>query len=169
MDKFLTSLSIPLLGKSTCKDISKYCKGDVNTFTFIMENTSLEFAAIDGVGVAATTSLDDWWQENRIMFYDLLDELDIEVPEEKTETTTNASLNNATFCITGKLEHFANREAMIESITQHGGQYLSGVSSKLNYLVNNDNTSTSGKNKKALDLGIQIISEADYLEMIGEN
>jgi DNA ligase (NAD+) len=57
---------------------------------------------------------------------------------------------------------------MIESIIANGGQYLSGVSSKLNYLVNNDKTSTSGKNKKAIDLGIEIISEADYLKMIGE-
>lgn len=167
LDKFLTSLSIPLLGKSTCKDISKYCNGDVDTFTFIMENTSLEFAAIDGVGVSATTSLDDWWNENREMFYDLLVELEIEIPEE--QKILNNSLDGKTFCITGKLEFFVNREDMIQSIEMHNGKYLSGVSSKLDYLINNDKTSTSGKNKKALDLGIKIIDEYDYLEMIGEN
>ena len=167
LDKFLTALSIPLLGKSTCKDISKYCKGDVDVFTFIMENTSLEFAAIDGVGVAATTSLDDWWNENREMFYDLLVELEIEIPEE--QKILNNSLDGKTFCITGKLEFFVNREDMIQSIEMHNGKYLSGVSSKLDYLINNDKTSTSGKNKKALDLGIKIIDEYDYLEMIGKN
>ena len=167
----LTSLGIPLCGKSTCKDIAKYCHGNVDEFTFIMENTSLEFAAIDGVGVAATTSLDDWWHENREMFYSLLSELFVEVPEEKTETNTSgADLNGKTFCITGKLTHFSNREALIDSITSHNGKYLSGISSKLNYLINNDKTSTSGKNKKALDLGtVKIISESDYLAMIGEN
>jgi DNA ligase (NAD+) len=123
---------------------------------------------LDGVGVAAASSLDIWWTENADMFYELSDELSIELPEEKKESNTGKSLNNATFCITGKLEHFANRDAMIESIVQHGGQYLSGVSAKLNYLVNNDKTSTSGKNKKAIDLNIKIISEVDYLKMIGE-
>lgn len=167
LDRLLTALSIPLCGKATCKDIAKYCKGDVDVFTFIMQNTSLEFASVPGIGVAATTSLDDWWSENSEMFYELSDKLEIEKPEEKKETVTANSLNNATFCITGKLEHFANRDAMVESIVQNGGQYLSGVSSKLNYLINNDKTSTTGKNKKAFDLGIKVISEQDYLQMIG--
>lgn len=170
----ITAMGINLIGKSTSKLISKHCNGDVGVFSFILENTSLEFAGINGVGVAATTSLDDWWQSNREMFYLLLEELEVEVPNENhgmemVKSTEWVDLNSQTFCITGKLTHFANRDAMIESILAHGGQYLSGVSSKLNYLVNNDKTSTSGKNKKALDLGIEIISEADYLQMIGEN
>lgn len=165
----LTAMGINLIGKSTAKLISQYCKGDVGIFTMTMNNTSLELCGIEGVGIAAVTSLDDWWTENSEMFYELSDELSIEKPEEKKESNTGINLNNATFCITGKLEHFANRDAMIESIVQHGGQYLSGVSAKLNYLVNNDKTSTSGKNKKALDIGtVQIISESDYLKMIGE-
>lgn len=167
LDRLLTALSIPLCGKATCKDIAKYCNGDVDIFTFIMNNTSLEFASINGVGVAATTSLDDWWSENSEMFYELSDELEIELPEEKKEAVNTNSLNNATFCITGKLEHFSNRDAMIESIVQNGGQYLSGVSSKLDYLINNNKTSQTGKNKKAFDLGIKVISEQDYLQMIG--
>ena len=170
LDKFLTALSIPLIGKSTAKLIAKYCHDSVDEFTFIMENTSLEFASIDGIGIAATTSLDDWWNENHEMFYSLLEELDLAVEEKKVENTENKNiLQGATFCITGKLEHFSNRDAMIENIIAHGGQYLSGVSSKLNYLVNNDKTSTSGKNKKALETGtVKIISETDYLQMIGE-
>lgn len=170
LDKFLASLSIPLVGKSTARDIAKYCHGNVDEFTFIMENTSLEFAAINGVGVTAVESIDDWWFENRDMFYELLEELHIEVPEEKTEiNTSGANLNSATFCITGKLTHFTNRDALIQSIESHNGKYLSSVSSKLNYLINNDKTSTSGKNKKALENNVKIISESDYLAMIGEN
>lgn len=170
LDKFLTALSIPLIGKSTAKLIAQYCHNLVDEFIFIMENTSLEFASIDGIGIAATTSLSDWWAENREMFYSLLEELDLAVEEKKVENTENKNiLQGATFCITGKLEHFSNRDAMIENIIAHGGQYLSGVSSKLNYLVNNDKTSTSGKNKKALETGtVKIISETDYLQMIGE-
>ena len=113
-------------------------------------------------------SLLNWWDENSEMVHELLEELQIEVPEEKTESVNGNSLNNSTFCITGKLEHFSNRDALVESIVAHGGQYLSGVSFKLNYLINNDKTSMSSKNKKALAVGCQIISEQDYLQMIGE-
>jgi DNA ligase (NAD+) len=169
LDKFLTALSIPLCGKSTCKDIAKYCHGSIDEFIFIINNTSLEFMTIDKFGETMFDSLINWWEKNSEMVHELLEELNLSVPEEKKENNTGINLNNATFCITGKLEHFANRDAMIESILAHGGQYLSGVSSKLNYLVNNDKTSTTGKNKKALDIGtVKIISEQDYLEMIGE-
>jgi DNA ligase (NAD+) len=168
LDRFLTALSIPLCGKATCKDIAKYCHSSIDEFIFIINNTSLEFMTIDKFGSTMLDSLLNWWEENMEMVYELLEELDLSVPEEKKESNTGVNLNNATFCITGKLEHFANRDAMIESIVQHGGQYLSGVSAKLNYLVNNDKTSTSGKNKKALDMQIPIISETDYLRMIGE-
>ena len=164
----ITAMGINLIGKSTSKLISKHCNGDVGVFTFIMENTSLEFAGISGIGVAATTSLDDWWYNNREMFYELLEELSVEIPEEKKASTGGVDLQGKSFCITGKLEHFANRDAMVESILAHNGQYLSGVSSKLNYLINNDKTSMSSKNKKALSVGCQIISEQDYLQMIGE-
>ena len=170
LEHLITAMGINLIGKSTAKLISKHCNGDVGVFSFILENTSLEFASINGVGVAAVESLDDWWNENRDMFYSLLSELSIDVPEEKTETNTSgADLNSATFCITGKLTHFPNRDSLIDSITSHNGKYLSSVFSKLNYLINNDKTSTSGKNKKALENNVKIISESDYLAMIGEN
>ena len=169
LDRFLTSLSIPNVGRSTSKDISAYCKGDIDNFIFIISNTILEFMTIDGIGTTVIESLDSWWEENAEMVFELLEEVEIIVPEEKTETTTSTDLSGATFCITGKLTHFANRDALVESITTHNGKYLSGVSSKLNYLINNDKTSTSGKNKKALEVGCKIISESDYLAMIGEN
>ena len=166
LSHFLTALGIPLCGKSTCKDISTYCNGDIDSFVFITGNTILEFASIDGVGTAVVDSLDEWWDKNAEMVFELLEELSIETQEVNTEAVTGADLAGATFCITGKLTHFANRDALVESITSHNGKYLSNVSSKLNYLINNDKTSASGKNKKALEVGCKIISEQDYLEMI---
>ena len=166
---FLTALGIPLCGKSTCKDIAAYCHGSIDEFIFIINNTSLEFMNIDKFGNVMFDSLLNWWEENAEMVFELLEEVEIIVPEEKTETTTGSDLDGATFCITGKLTHFANRDTLVESITAHNGKYLSGVSSKLNYLINNDKTSTSGKNKKALEVGCKIISESDYLAMIGRN
>lgn len=170
LSHLLTACGIPLCGKSTCKDISTYCKGDVNTFTFIMENTSLEFASIDGVGVAATKSLDDWWQENREMFYELLEELSIEVPEEKTETTTGgADLSGMNFVVTGSVYHFKNRGELQSKIEELGGKVVGSVSAKTNVLINNDANSNSSKNVKAKSLNIPIWTEEQFLEYIGEN
>jgi DNA ligase (NAD+) len=168
LDKFLTGLSIPNVGRSTSKDIAKYCHNSIDEFIFITNNSILEYMSIDGIGQTVVDSLDSWWEENAEMVHELLEEVDLIVPEEKKESTSNISLDGKTFCITGKLTHFSNRDAMIESITQHNGKYLSSVSSKLNYLVNNDKTSMSSKNKKALEVGCKIISEQDYLQMIGE-
>lgn len=165
LDRFLTSLSIPLCGKSTCKDIAGYCHGSIDEFIFIINNTALEFMTIEGFGNTMFDSLIDWWETNDEIVHELIEELEFEVPEDKTESI-GSDLNSATFCVTGKLVHFANRDALIQSIESHNGKYLSSVSSKLNYLINNDKTSTSGKNKKALENNVKIISEADYLEMI---
>ena len=170
LDKFLTSLSIPNVGRSTAKDIAKYCEGSIDNFIFIVSNTILEFMVIDGIGTTVLDSLDSWWDSNAEMVFELLEELEIEVPEEKKESNSAGnSLDGKSFCITGKLPHFANRDALVQSIESHNGKYLSGVSSKLDYLINNDKTSTSGKNKKALENNVAIISEADYLAMIGKN
>jgi DNA ligase (NAD+) len=121
---------------------------------------------IDKFGETMFDSLINWWEENSEMVHELLEELDLSVPEEKKESNTGISLDNATFCITGKLEHFANRDAMFESITSHNGKYLSGVSTKLNYLVNNDINSTSSKNVTAKSLGIPIITEQELVNML---
>lgn len=168
---FLTALSIPLIGKSTARDISKYCDGDIDTFTFIMENTSLEFSGIDGVGVVATTSLDNWWIENSEMVYELLKELDIQKPKMETvQESAGTNLNGTTFCITGKLKYFVNRDALVAEIEKFNGKYVSSVSAKTNYLINNDKESMSSKNQKALKAGCKVISESDFIEMCkGEN
>ena len=91
---------------------------------------------------------------------------------EKNETVNGNEngicLNGQTFCITGKLNHFTNRDALVEVIQNHGGKYVSSVTIKTNYLINNDVTSQSSKNKKAHEVGCKIISEEDFLEMVGE-
>lgn len=166
LDKFLTSLSIPLCGKSTCKDISKYCKGNIDTFLSIMENTSLEFTNISGIGSAVTDSLDSWWTENSEMVYELIEELEIQKAEVKTEQeNAGVNLNGATFCITGKLKYFVNRDTLVAEIEKFNGKYVSSVSAKTNYLINNDKESMSSKNQKALKAGCRIISESDFIEM----
>ena len=168
LNKLLASLSIPLIGVSTSKDIANYCHGSVDEFTFIMENTSLEFAAVDGIGVAATTSLDDWWNENRDMFYELLEELEIEVPEEKKENANGNILENMNFVVTGSVYHFKNRSELQSKIESLGGKVVGSVSAKTTVLLNNDVESNSSKNVKAKQLNIPIWNEDKFLEYIGE-
>ena len=73
-----------------------------------------------------------------------------------------------TFVITGSVEHFANRNELKEAIEARGGKATGSVTSKTTYLINNDVTSNSSKNKKAKDLGVPIISEEEFIKMLGE-
>lgn len=165
----ITALSIPLIGKSTAKDIAKYCHDDVDKFVFIMNNTSLELAAIDGVGVAATKSLDDWWSENADLFYELLKELDVEKPEDASLSTSDGiDLTGKTFVITGSLNHFINRDALKDKLENMGAKVSGSVSKNTFALICNDKDSNSGKSKKAKDIGVNVWSEEDLLIFIGE-
>lgn len=169
LSRLLTACGISLCGKSTCRDISKYCHGSVDEFCFIMQNTSLEFAAVPGVGVAATTSLDDWWNENSDMFYSLLDELSVEVPEEKKETNTSSvDLSGKSFVITGNLNHFSNRDELKVLLESLGAKVSGSVSAKTFALICNDKGSNTGKSKKAKDLGINCWTEDELLEYINK-
>jgi DNA ligase (NAD+) len=166
----ITAMGINLIGKSTAKLISQHCNGDVGVFSLIMENTSLEFAGISGIGVAATTSLDDWWTDNREMFYSLLDELSVEIPEEKNEvvSTNGNSIEGMIFVVTGSVNHFKNRSDLQAKIESLGGKAVGSVSAKTSVLINNDSKSNSSKNLKAKSLSIPIWTEEDFLKYIGE-
>ena len=86
--------------------------------------------------------------------------------DQENEKTGN-SLSGMTFVITGVLKHYDNRDALVSVIEQNGGKVSGSVSAKTTYLINNDITSTSGKNKKAKELGIKIISEEDFINLLG--
>lgn len=86
--------------------------------------------------------------------------------DQENEETGN-SLSGMTFVITGVLKHYDNRDALVSVIEQNGGKVSGSVSAKTTYLINNDITSTSGKNKKAKELGIKIISEEDFINLLG--
>ena len=164
LDRFIYSLSIPQIGRSTSKDIAKYCNNSIDKFTFIMENTSLEFAAIDGIGVSATTSLDDWWNINGDMFYELAEEF---VFSNKNENdNVSVDLSGKTFVITGSLSHYKNRDELVGVIEGLNGKVSGSVSAKTSYLINNDSQSSSSKNQKAKQLNIPIIGEEDFINMI---
>ena len=165
LDRFIYALSIPLIGRSTSKDISRYCNNSIDEFTFIIENTSLEFAAIDGIGVSATNSLDDWWNTNRDMFYELAEEF-VFATNKKENNNISVDLSGKIFVITGSLNHYKNRDELVGVIESIGGKVSGSVSAKTSYLINNDTQSSSSKNQKAQKLNIPIISEQDFINMI---
>lgn len=164
LDRFIYSLSIPQIGRSTSKDIAKYCHNSIDEFTFIMGNTSLEFAAIDGVGVSATTSLDNWWNTNKDMFYELAEEFIFS--SKKENGNISVDLSGKVFVITGSLTHYKNRDELVSIIESMGGKVSGSVSAKTSYLINNDTQSSSSKNQKAKQLNIPIISEQNFIKMI---
>lgn len=164
LSRVLYAQSIPLIGRSASKDIANYCHHDIQTFINFM-NVYYDFTVIDGFGTEMQKSLSNWWKDNEESFYALIKEFTFEKVE---ENSNGVDLSGKTFVITGSLTHYKNRDELVSVIEQLGGKVSGSVSAKTSYLINNDVTSTSGKNSKAKQLGVQIISEEDFMKMIGE-
>lgn len=134
----------------------------------MLKATEEELNEIPGVGQVIAKAFVEYFSSERHVkqFQDLLRELVIpkEVQEEKRQI-----FEGVNFVITGSVEHFANRGEVKELIESLGGKVTGAVTSKTNYLINNDAASTSSKNKKANELGIPIISEKMFLDMVQEN
>lgn len=164
LDRFITALGIPNIGSSAAKAISKQFNGDHYDFVQALTN-GYDFSQIDDFGEITNKSLHDWWDSKDPMVELLPVEMNFIV---ENDVGSSSNLDGKSFCITGSLTHYQNRDALVKAIEDNGGKYVSGVSKKTDFLINNDTTSTSGKNKKAMELGIPIISEEDFLKMIGE-
>ena len=164
LPKLIYSLGIANIGLANAKIICKEFDYDMEK----MKMASLEeLSAIDGVGEVIANAFVDYFEDERhVEEVDrLLKELIIPKEERNTETQIFAGMN---FVITGSVEHFKNRNEVKEVIESKGGKVTGSVTSKTNYLINNDTTSGSSKNKKARELGIAIISEEEFLKMLGE-
>ena len=164
LPRVIYALGIANIGLANAKVICKEFGYDVEA---MLEATEEQLNEIPGVGGVIAKAFVDYFASGRHVkqFRDLLKELVI--PEEAREEGKQifAGVN---FVITGSVEHFANRGEIKELIESLGGKVTGSVTSKTNYLINNDVTSTSSKNKKANDLGIPIISEESFLRMVQE-
>ena len=116
--------------------------------------------------VAKSKSIYEYFHEEKSR--EEFEKLRKEITLNQVEMIKGSSLEGKTFVITGSVHHFANRDELKEKILSLGGKASGSVSSKTSYLINNDNTSTSGKNKKAKELGIPIITEDEFFAMIQE-
>lgn len=160
---FIYALGIPDIGFSRAKIICNHFNNDFNKISNL---TYEELSNIPGVGdVIAKEWIDTFSNPD---FIEELKELKEEIDIPKASTNSNKDLDGLTFVITGSLNKFTNRDTMIEFIEEHGGKVVTSISSKVNYLINNDITSTSTKNNKAKELGINIIDEDKFLELIKE-
>lgn len=160
-DRLLYALGIPNIGVANARMICRACQ---NNWSRIMNLTEEELTSIEGIG--------DIMAKAYVEFFAKADNIE-KVEDLRSVLTINESFEEAsdklagkTFVITGSLEHFDNRDAAKAKIEELGGKTAGSVSSKTDYLINNDISSGSGKNKKAKELGIPIITEEDFLEMI---
>ena len=164
LPKVIYALGIPGIGLANAKVICREFSGDVDR---MIHATAEELAEIQGVGEVLAGAFVTYFQDEKHVesLKRLLKELEIPKEEESESQQIFAGVN---FVITGSVEHFANRGEVKELIESLGGKVTGSVTSKTNYLINNDVNSTSSKNKKARELGIPILSEEDFLKLLQE-
>jgi len=123
-----------------------------------------DLAAIDGIGEVIASGFVDYFQDTgrKERFYRLLCEVE---PLTEEVPSSRQDLKGKVFVITGSLQHFTNRKELQELIESRGGKVTGSVTGKTDYLINNDTTSGSSKNKKARELGVPVLSEEEFLQL----
>ena len=160
LSAFISALGIPLIGTSVSKELVKVFP-DWNSFIEAVE-TDYHFWSIPNFGMEMHSSIKKFdYTEAKTIYDNYLIISSVENKEEESE----ANLEGLNFVITGKVSHFKNREELKSFIESKGGKVVGSISSKTNYLINNDIESTSSKNISAKNLGIPIISEENFIEM----
>lgn len=166
LERFLYSLSVHLIGRSASKDIAKVCHGDETIFISMIKSNDLYKLVnkIDGFGDIMYQSLFNYCK----LHLSGIEELTTYFTFEKENNTVDkkVDLSNKNFVITGSLNHYKNRDELVGVIESLGGKVSGSVSTKTSYLINNNIDSTSSKNVKARKLGIPIITEEDFINMI---
>ena len=163
LPRLIYALGIQNIGVANAKMLAKQYHYNIEE----LQNASAEeLSEIDGIGEVIAKSIAEYFADtkNQQIIANLLTEVTLEKPEENNNVQIFEGMN---FVITGSVEHFANRNEVKAVIEARGGKVTGSVTSKTNYLINNDTTSNSSKNKKAKELNIPIISEEDFLQMLG--
>lgn len=162
LENFIAALGIPDVGLSTAKVIANHCNNDISKFLYLIPRYDWSF--LDGIGSMTACKIMDFMQERLEEMGDLILEFNFIEPE-KNEVKENP-FTGKSLCVTGKLNHFT-RNSLNEKIVSLGAKAASSVSSKTDYLITNE-ASGSSKYKKAIELNIPILTEEDFLQMIGE-
>lgn len=165
-DRFLYTLSIPMVGRTASKLIAEKIGYNFDDFMHLMKNRDASYFSetIDGIGESIVNSLNNYFDKYFAGVFDLATIFEFEKPS--VSNKSDNSLEGKTFVITGLVNHYQNRDALKSDIEAYGGKVSGSISSKTSYLINNDINSTSSKNKKAKSLGIPIITEDDFEKML---
>ena len=163
LPRLIYSLGIPNIGISNAKMICRALGEDPKR---VIRATEEELSAISGVGGVIAGTFVEYFKDT--VHVDVFDRLLKEVELTKETSEEDQKFAGVNFVITGSVEHFVNRAQVKEEIEKRGGKVTGSVTSKTNYLINNDTGSGTAKNKKARELGIPIISEEDFLQMMNE-
>lgn len=165
LSRFIYALSIPLIGRSVSKEIAKVCHDDIDVFLSLIKSKDLYkvTSKIDGFGDAMYNSLCSYCKLHMSGIEGLANEF---VFKKEDTNVGKVDLSGKIFVITGSLIHYKNRDELVGIIEKFGGKVSGSVSSKTSYLINNNVESTSGKNKKAKELGIPIITEEEFMKLI---
>ena len=161
VSRFLYSLGIAGIGSANAKMIAKYFDNDIDRIISASKDDLLE---IEGIGEVLANSIADFFRSEKNI--ENVESLRKILKFEKEESVGGDKLSGKVCVITGSLQHFSNRNELKELIEKNGGKVSGSVSSKTNYLINNDTASNSSKNKKAKELGVEIISEEDFLKLL---
>lgn len=166
MSNVLTAIGIPTIGKNNAKILAAQCAGEGNPLErfLTMAKENYDWTVLDGFGQVMSSAINQFVAENEDRIRPLLPELNI-APEQPRAA---GGLEGKAFCITGKLLHFPNRDALVAEIEARGGKVVSGVSAKTDYLITNDKDSGSSKNQKAAKFGTRILSEEEFLALCRE-
>ena len=167
LERFIVAMGIPNIGRSAAKIIAKHFKGDLNAF--IRETVSgFDYTTLEDFGQVAHDSIYKWLMDfSKKDLVALSQYLTFNTDEYQHQNIADNPFNGKNIAVTGKLNSF-NRDSINAKLESLGAKPVSGVTSKTDYLINNDATSQSSKNKKANELNIPIITEAQFLKMIGE-
>lgn len=159
LPRLLYGLGIANIGVANAKLLCRQYQYDLDR---LRSADTEELSQIDGVGEVIAEAFRSYFEEekNRERLENLLKELQIEEVKEEEEQT----LSGKVFVVTGSLVHFAGRNELKEEIEKRGGKVTGSVTGKTDCLINNDITSTSGKNKKAKELNVPIITEEEFME-----
>ena len=167
LDKYIYAWGIDQIGKRASKDLATKCNGDPKIFVQAMQ-AGHDWTDVDGFGEVMNQNLQAWWSNpmNSNLFIKGLSCVNFKVAQ-TPKVQGNNSISGKTFCVTGSVNIFPNRSAVGEYIEARGGKLASSVSKNTDYLMTNDTTSGSSKNKKAAELGVPIITEEQLISMGG--
>ena len=164
LPRMVYGLGVAGIGLANAKRICRHFKNDCEA---MRHATVEELVEIDGIGEVLAQAWTAFFSDgkNNAIVDHLLAELTFEAGDEESSEGADEAFAGMNFVITGSLEHFKNRKELQELIERRGGKVTGSVTSKTNYLINNDVASSSSKNKKARELGVPILSEEEFLEL----